>query len=246
MIDLGEALARQADWLRAARAGGREAEAAADEACLRCRDAAERMTRNLAEPGYPCEETVIPCADGLDARIRAVEARIGAPLPPVLRTLWSRVGGIALVDVADYEHVAFWDGLGITGPQGFCDGVLVYPCDDEWADSVAGDHEMWMEEDAEYRADTPFVVALSPDGFHKDDISGGEPYGVRPGAGWAPAWENFAWSGAARPRTAGPGAPDLLGYLRTALLECAGFPGLLGVPGFEPVRERILRGVAAF
>jgi hypothetical protein len=40
--------------------------------------------------------------------------------------------------------------------------------------------------------------------------------------------------------------PDFLSYLRTTILKSAGFPGLLGVPGFDPIREALLQGVPVF
>jgi hypothetical protein len=90
-----------------------------------------------------------------------------------------------------------------------------------------------------------FVLTLAPDGYHKDNISGGA-YGVRLGSGWLAQWEDFAWGGPTRPESAPTDPCDFLGYLRTAILECAGFPGLLGVPGFEAIRQVLLRGLPRF
>jgi hypothetical protein len=89
-------------------------------------------------------------------------------------------------------------------------------------------------------------LSLSPDGFHKDNISGGAPYGVLAGSSWKPIWRNFEWWGRVRPVTALADAPDFLSYLRTTILECAGFPALLCVPGFDRVPETILQGVPLF
>ena len=97
-----------------------------------------------------------------------------------------------------------------------------------------------------------YYFELAPDGYHKDNISGGMPYGVRPGKVWLPTWEHFEWSGsrrpksAWRPKSAPSGLPDFLGYLRTAVLECAGFPGLFGDDAFEPLRLQLLARVKAF
>lgn len=87
------------------------------------------------------------------------------------------------------------------------------------------------------------ALDLSPDHWHKDNISGGAPYAVRAAAGWFAPMESFEWCGPARPRSAPPGTPDLVGYLRTALFECAGFPGYFGHPRFEPLRQMLLSGV---
>ena len=42
------------------------------------------------------------------------------------------------------------------------------------------------------------------------------------------------------------GDVDFLSYLRTALLECAGFPGFCAQKKFAPLRNRILKDVDAF
>lgn len=48
------------------------------------------------------------------------------------------------------------------------------------------------------------------------------------------------------PEVPGVVAPSVGLAARVARLECAGFPGLFGVPAFEPIRARLLDGVAAF
>jgi hypothetical protein len=42
------------------------------------------------------------------------------------------------------------------------------------------------------------------------------------------------------------GPPTFVEYLRTSILECAGFPGFFGVPEFEPVRLELLDGLPYF
>ena len=100
--------------------------------------------------------------------------------------------------------------------------------------------------DSALPADGRYLLSLAPDGYHKDDISGGAPYSIAVGGGWLAPWQNFAWTGARRPVSSPPDPCDLLGYLRTSLLECAGFPALLGAPSFEPIRERLLRNLEVF
>lgn len=55
----------------------------------------------------------------------------------------------------------------------------------------------------------------------------------------------FQWEGE-RPKSAGESPIDFIAYLRTALLEGAGFPGLLGLKGFGKVRDRLLKDVPVF
>ena len=80
---------------------------------------------------------------------------------------------------------------------------------------------------------------------HKDDISGGDSYGVKDGA-WLPPLMNFEWSGRIRPLSATNSKVDLMAYLRTSILECAGFPGLLGNKAFEPIRVRLIESLPVF
>jgi hypothetical protein len=49
----------------------------------------------------------------------------------------------------------------------------------------------------------------------------------------------------ATPITAPP-EPDVLSYLRTTVLVCAGFPALYGTPGFESYRIKLLSGMRCF
>jgi hypothetical protein len=103
-----------------------------------------------------------------------------------------------------------------------------------------------LAEDPDVAPPEHYPLSLSPDGYHKGNISGGAPYEMQVGGVWLAPVENFAWSGALRPVSAPADPCDLAAYLRTARLECAGFPGLYGTPQFEPIREQLLRGVPIF
>jgi len=183
-----------------------------------------------------------PSPADLDARVAEVEARTGVQIPRIVREFWRVVGGVSFVDLENYQHGVFWSELGIAGRYGFCDGFHVDACDTDWIAFTLEDYESYAEDD-----DLPsFRYSLAPDGYHKDNISGGPPYAVGRNSAWQPTWENFSWSGYRIPETAGPAPPDFLSYVRTALLECAGFPGLLGHPGFEPLRLSLVEGLEAF
>lgn len=244
-MDLAKVAEAQRAWQQAAAAGGITAERAAAEAWARCGDSVAALARNLKIIGYPCIELVQPCASNLDQRLQEVEEATGIAIPLVVKALWRTVGGLSLVDLEAYKHVGFWEDQGVFGPEGYCDGVYVDACTDQWVDFISQESLDWGDSD-DQDSELPFLISLSPDGYHKDNISGGESYGVYPGATWAPVWENFAWSGNVRPKTAPPDPPDFLAYLRTALLECAGFPALLGVEEFQEVKEHLLKGVPIF
>ncbi len=197
---------------------------------------------HLIDLGYPLSTFLLPRADDLDERMARIEVRTGVPIPKIIREFWRIVGGIALVDLRQYRHVAFWDGLAINGARQFSDGVYVDAFDDSWFAYTAEDFSNFAEHDDK----ESFLYSLAPDGYHKDDISGGLPYAVGRGSDWGPTWENFTWSGYRRPDTAVPDPTDFVSYLRTAILECAGFPGFFGNPKFEGIRQDVLRKLEAF
>ncbi|MBM3125679.1 MAG: hypothetical protein FJZ87_11520 [Chloroflexi bacterium] len=238
---IDEILNSQKIWLTAEDA---RLEHLANESLKKCAEAVSVLIRNLKEVGYDWAAVEpIPRAS-LERSIETVEKSIGSPVPPILVEFWEKVGGVSLVDLKDYRHTEFWMEHKLVPPAGFCDGLHVDACSDEWAHFICDDFVDWKD----YQSDgsDEFLLSLSPDGFHKDDISGGAPYGVHGGSSWRPVWENFSWSGSKHPASAPDGPPDFLSYLRTTMLECAGFPALLGMPAFDPMRERLLKGVPVF
>lgn len=210
-----------------------------------CAEAIAGLSENLKSFGYIWVSSErIPVSE-LERDIRSIETRTGSSIPKILVEFWRIIGGISFVDLETYQHAGFWEKHKIMAPRGFADGLHVYPCSTEWAAYICQDYEEWREE---YGQDKPeqFLLSLSPDGFHKDNISGGAPYGVFAESSWKPIWQNFKWSGWAQPATALADPPDFLSYLRTTILECAGFPALLGVPAFDPIRETLLQDVSVF
>jgi hypothetical protein len=216
----------------------------ATDSLKQCAEAVSVLINNLREVGYIWAAVEpIPRAS-LERNVSTIEKSIESTVPPVLIEFWEKVGGVSLVDLKDYRHTEFWREHQLVPPAGFCDGLHVDACSNEWARFICDDFVDWKE----YQSDgsDEFLLSLSPDGFHKDDISGGAPYGVHGGSSWRPVWENFSWSGSKRPVSAPDSPPDFLSYLRTTILECAGFPALLGMPAFDPIRERLLKGVPVF
>lgn len=187
---------------------------------------------------------------GLARRIRKIERRLGIPVPPALKVFWRIVGGVSFVDLTGYAHVRFWQEQGLAqGPaesQVHCDGLYLDGCDDDWFDCMIDELDARRDVAAGKGAPEPFELPIAPDGPHKDNASGGAPYAVLPGSDWLAPLRNFRWRGAARPHSAPAKSCDLLGYLRTANLECAGFPGLFGLGKFEPIRQRLLEHVPIF
>ncbi|MBA3404912.1 MAG: hypothetical protein H0U13_09560 [Gemmatimonadaceae bacterium] len=165
---------------------------------------------------------------------------MGGPVPPALASLWRIVGGVSLIDLKTYAHVEFWESSGVFEEPEYCNGVHIDACDDELVESVINDF------DDSSKDDEPFLLPIAPDGYHKDNISGGLPYGMALQSNWLAPLENFEWTGMQRPVAAPDGPCDLLSYLRCSLLECAGFPGFYGLSAFVPFRRELLRGVPVF
>lgn len=129
-------------------------------------------------------------ASRADARAQ-LRARLGM-LPLTLECFWSAAGGVAFTGT----HPDFPDML---------DPLVVYPAEAALAQL---DH-------AEPEEDGLLHLALSPDDYHKDNVSGGAPYCValpQPGFDFVLLYE-------AR-------AAFFLDYLRDVILRRGGFAGL--------------------
>jgi hypothetical protein len=241
MAKLEQILVCRRRWLEAVSSGA-PGEALVEDTLGGCREAVLCLGRRLTDLGYPVRSILRPIPADLDARVARLEGLTGVPVPRVLHQFWRMVGGISFVDLKQYKHVAFWDGLAIRGAHQFCDGVHVDACDADWLSFIAEEVESRTGELDE----PPLVYSLAPDGYHKDDISGGLPYAIGSGSDWAPTWENFTWSGYRRPDSAVSDPTDFVSYLRTAILECAGFPGLFGHPKFEGIRQDLVHDLPVF
>lgn len=208
-----------------------------------CGEAVRELALRLQERGYPVEPMLMACVD-VDSAIVDVE-QSGTSVPPALAEVWRRIGEISLVDLDRYLHTAFWEEhLGGDGQVFACDGVVVEaPSDQGWIGYVLD----LFDEQADVHEACGFPI--SPDALHKDNTSGGGPYELVPDDRdpWTASLRGFSWAGPARPTSAPPGsAPDLVSYLRTAILECGGFPGLFGSPGFEPLRRDLTDRLPVF
>jgi hypothetical protein len=127
--------------------------------------------------------------------------REAGPLPISLVAFWQEVGTVDLIG----KHPTWPNSL---------DPLVVYP--PEATESCLYDYE-----------DELFGV-LAPDDVHKDNESGGDPYGFElpnPSADFILMNENH----------------NLLfvPYLRLAILQWGGFPGFESLSRFEPARELI-------
>jgi hypothetical protein len=164
MIEVASILEAQSSWHAAACAGGDAAATATSRSLLGLRKAALVVLENLLELGYPLVPGVTPPEPDLDSRVQLLETVIGGAVPPILLAFWRLVGGIAFVDVNHYTHVDFWAARGITGPDGYCDGVYVDPCSSAWVKFAIQDfHDLAEAPDLSPPAQ-PFLLSLAPDG----------------------------------------------------------------------------------
>jgi hypothetical protein len=138
-------------------------------------------------------------SDSMRADRDELESEAGS-LPLSLTAFWQEVGAVDLVGM----HPAWPDGLDplvVDPPEGALSGL--------------------------YEEEEGFFVGLAPDDLHKDNTSGGDPYGLllpNPSADFLFMYERH----------------DLLfvPYLRLAILRWGGFPGLEGRGiQFEPLES---------
>lgn len=244
MIEIDKILDAQITWQFALSSDDRKIPEIASESLLKCAEAISILLVNLKQIGYEWASAEKLPGEVVDRNISAIQKATSSPIPQILALFWKTVGSVSLVDLEQYRHIDFWKEQQITGSLGFCDGLFLFACDDEWTSFVREDYQDWQEN--KEPDEINYLLTLSPDGFHKDNISGGAPYGVYAESSWKPIWQNYSWPGYQHPISATTRSLDFLSYLRTAILECAGFPGFLGLPAFEPIKERLLKGVPLF
>lgn len=197
-----------------------QAQAVAMETMRRVRRNCERLIARLRTLGYAFGtfpdgsrrsykvEPLTPPSKAMQADMAELEAEAG-PLPLSLTAFWQEVGAVDFIGM----HPAWPDGL---------DPLVVDP--PEGALSFLFD-----EEDEEESESSGKFAGLAPDDLHKDNVSGGDPYGVRlpnPSADFLFVYERHGLL--------------FVPYLRLAILRWGGFPGLEGqAVQFEPLSSLI-------
>jgi len=200
-----------------------QAQAVAAETMRRVRRNCEKIIARLRALGFDFKRypdgsrrsfapgPLTPPSAAMRADQAELEAQAG-PLPLSLAAFWQEVGAVDLV------------GRGRGWPDGL-DPLVVDP--PEGALSFLFDEEAGEA--------GQMFAALAPDDLHKDNVSGGDPYGLHlpnPAADFLFLYERH----------------DLLfvPYLRLALLRWGGFPGLDGrAEPFAPLAG-LVEGLEAF
>jgi hypothetical protein len=156
--------------------------------------------------GYYTEGALVAPSVETTGGIAELEDQVG-PLPLSLVAFWKEVGTVDLVGM----HPTSW-------PNGL-DPLVVYP-----PEGVISDLDSW-EYEGDADGEGQFEGGLAPDDLHKDNVSGGDPYGVAlPNAS-----ADFVLLNERHELFFVP-------YLRFAILRWGGFPGLEGrTIHFEPL-----------
>lgn len=158
-----------------------QAQLVCDEMASRARRNIETLVEQLVADGYRFhtnddeqapEVPFFPAGEGADEQANWLTEHFGAVPMTVLS--WLRlVGDVWFVGThPDWPEAAAADPLVIE-----IEGAR-YP-DQPIREYFAGDYELWQETKAESSDDPDlFVLPMSPDYLHKDNTSGGSPYGV--------------------------------------------------------------------
>lgn len=181
-----------------------QAQAVASETMRRVRRNCERIVNRLQSAGYRFGVYL----DGSRGYISD-----GPLIPPSqqsqidIATLENQVGPIPLSLLAFWREVGAVDLVGMHPAwPSLLDPLVVYP-----PEAVLVDLEAWQDHDAS----EDFEGSLAPDILHKDNISGGEPYSVQlpdSSADFLLRYEQHELY--------------FVPYLRVAILQWGGFPGL--------------------
>jgi hypothetical protein len=194
--------------------------------------------------GYYSEGPLVaPSGETRAGRVE-LEAEVGGPLPLSLVTFWEEVGEVDFVGM----HPEWPDGLDplvVCPPEAAVS--LLYEVEGNNISEKSIHRELRGALGDENFEAPKFFAGLAPDDLHKDNVSGGDPYGVAlpcPSADFVFLYEGH----------------NLLfvPYLRVAILRWGGFPGLdrsvarcgfRGLEGravrFEPL-ESLIEGLEPF
>ena len=159
-----------------------EAQAVCDEMAVRARQNTEVVIDRLAEQGYrfhsnddektPVDPLLHPTEDA-SPLVHWLEEHMGAV--PMTVSSWLRlVGDVWLVGT----HPAWEDSAG-------ADPLVIELAGLRWPGALIRDHyaeelAAWQETSANGEAaDEGFILPVAPDRLHKNNVSGGAPYGFR-------------------------------------------------------------------
>ncbi len=218
-----------------------QAEAHARATLRDCRRALEELVERLRRHGFDAKVPVLAEPAG-PADIERAAAALGVRPPRVVELFWEIVGGFDPVAYPAYAHLDFVYEHISEGSGCYTDVLLVDGLSDTFIAQAS--RELGWQRD---RGEERLLLPLAPDHYHKDEVSGGGPCGVFVGDDdWRPRFGgDFEWVGPRCPSLANA-EPNFIEYLRASILECGGFPGLLGHQEFERLRCELIADLPVF
>jgi hypothetical protein len=232
-----------------------------DAMCVRLRKNLCVIKGRLEALGYPlsthCDVSGRPLLtpeEDLDNLLSPLE-EYGLRIPLVLEVLWRTLGGVIFGSPHDAAHVGWW--------QQQIPGLGPRHVDPLWIDHAAAalanvhpESEVTLpidfSDDEGFLFRTAPVANLAPDAFSKGHCRGTPLAEIGSYACWleaspplCPKLLRFEGGSAADMQQAF-GSCSLVRYLRLAVLEAGGFPGLLGTEGFEGLRQELVADLKPF
>ena len=167
---------------------------------------------------YYTQGPLIAPSEPILAGVTELETRIG-PLPLSLAAFWQEVGVVDLVG-SHPDWPSGLDPLVVSEPEAALSDL------DNWESLV---------EEGEVESSEQFTAGLAPDDLHKDNVSGGDPYSVAlpdPTADFVLLYERHNML--------------FVPYLRMAILQWGGFPGLDAQADGLDVLDDLVAGLEPF
>jgi hypothetical protein len=171
----------------------------------------DRLVERLASHGYefgvypdgtrfPIESAALAKPDAEFRALIAELEHLAGAIPLSLRAFWDVVGSVSLIGRARNDWPEYGDPLCVEGP----------------AAGLADFHDWYADLDmGEPATEEAFLCPIAPDVLHKDNVSGGPPYSVKLPDRGADAMVCDEWHNVC-----------FIPYLRIAILDWGGFPGL--------------------
>jgi hypothetical protein len=208
------------------------AEALAQSAIATFVTCARIVAERLTKIGYPVSPLLGPVYADVDARIHRLKLATGVSPPKVLSYLWQNIGSIQFTDYLNCSHDDFWTEKGLGRLSS--DGLHICSCEDSYVEM----YEMMNDEDK------PTAYLISLDIYEKDNCSGGGGVEIDLDSEWSPTCR-FSDIPCSKTLITARNC-DLVTYLRTVVLECGCFPGMMGRPNFEPIRKHLTDSLPLF
>ena len=139
--------------------------------------------------------------------------RLAGTIPLSLRAFWECVGSVSFIGRAQAGWPDYSDPLCVEGPR---TGILEFYDWQRDANPLTG-----------APGGEPFLCPIAPDFLHKDNVSGGRPYGIQLPDSKADAVLQQEWHHI-----------RFVPYLRIAILDWGGFPGLSPANPYDKWRSR--------